>query len=65
MDENDSDRLDSAGYKIYSEIETDQIDRYAYKRAFVDKKKLHYKAKVAESILAALAKEASGQETNC
>ena len=40
------------------------IDRFGYKRAYSDKRKLRYEAEVAERVLAALAKEASGQETN-
>ena len=50
--------------KQYSQIVSQTIDRFTYKRAYGDKKKLRYESEVAEKILAALAKEASGQETN-
>lgn len=46
--------------KQYCELDHETIDRFTYKRAYTNKKKLKYEAEVAERILAALAKEASG-----
>jgi len=40
------------------------IDRYNYKRAYSNKETLKNKAVVAERILASLAREASGLQTN-
>ena len=40
------------------------IDRFSYKRAYSNKAKLTYESEVAKRVLASLAKEASGQETN-
>lgn len=50
--------------KQYSKIEREQLDRFSYKRAYSNKKKLNYDAEIAERILESLAKEANGQETN-
>ena len=46
------------------QVDTITIDRFGYKRAYSNKKKIKYEADVAQRILASLAKEASGQETN-
>ena len=50
--------------KQFCIIERQIIDRYNYKRAYSNKNKLKYDAEVAESVLASLAREASGMATN-
>ena len=50
--------------KQFCIIEQQNIDRYNYKRAYSNKAKLKYDAEVAASVLASLAREASGMATN-
>lgn len=62
--EDDDEASSEAEDVIKVRISNKIIDRFDFKRAHTNKKKLKNDSELAERILAALAMEASGQETN-